>query len=68
MLESYIVEVAGHTAGIVVREPSERWFSFHAAQRRFGRFEGLTFTGPRDAERVLRRQLAQRPASADKAQ
>jgi hypothetical protein len=60
MSESWIIEIAGDTAGIVVREAGERWFAFHAAHSRFGRFNGLTFTNPREAERSLRAHLAQR--------
>jgi len=64
MPESYVIEVAGDAAGIVVREPGDRWFLFHAAQRRFGRLDGLVVSGPREAERALRKFLAQRPATA----
>jgi hypothetical protein len=58
MTESYVIEVAGFTAGIVVREPGQRRFSFHAAERRFGRFDGQSFAGPREAERVLRQRAS----------
>jgi len=60
MPESWIIEIGGDTAGIVVREAGERWFAFHAAHSRYGRFNGLTFTGPREAERSLRAQIVKR--------
>lgn len=66
MSESWIIEIGGDTAGIVVRQPGERWFAFHSANDRFGRFNGLTFTGPRDAERTLRaKTLARAQVSAN---
>ena len=64
MSESWIIEIGGDTAGIVVRQAGERWFAFHAAHSLYGRFNGLTLTGPRDAERSLRAQLAQRRQGA----
>ena len=60
MSERYIVEFAGRAAGIVVREEGKRLFAFHAAEERFHRFQGLNFTGPRDAERTLARHLGRR--------
>ncbi|MDQ0394197.1 hypothetical protein [Labrys monachus] len=58
--ESYVIEIAGSAVGIVVREAQARRFAFHAASRRFGRYNGMTFAGPRDAERYLSGQLARR--------
>jgi len=60
MSESYIIEIAGAAVGIVVREAPSRRFTFHAASRRFHRYEGMAFTGPRDAERYLTAQVARR--------
>ncbi|MBV8564763.1 MAG: hypothetical protein JO366_20190 [Methylobacteriaceae bacterium] len=60
MSEAYIIEVAGHTAGIVVRDAGQRLFSFHAAKRVFGALEGLAVASPRDAERAVRRHLKRR--------
>jgi hypothetical protein len=58
--ESYIIEISGSAVGIVVREAQARRFAFHAASRRFGRYNGMTFAGPRDAERYLSGQVARR--------
>lgn len=58
--ESYVIEISGAAIGIVVREPQARRFAFHAASRRFSRFDGMTFVGPRDAERYLSGQVARR--------
>jgi len=63
MSESYIIEISGAAVGIVVREAQARRFAFHAASRRFNRFNGMTFTGPRDAERYLSGQIAHRLSS-----
>lgn len=67
MSESWIIEIAGLTAGIIVREPGERRFEFHASENRFARFNGQRFAGPREAERVLAlqpRRTSRRPAQA----
>ncbi len=58
--ESYIIEISGTAVGIVVREAQARRFAFHAASRRFSRYNGMTFVGPRDAERFISSQVAQR--------
>lgn len=58
--ESYVIEIAGAAVGIVVREAQARRFAFHSASRRFTRYEGMTFNGPRDAERYLSGQVARR--------
>ncbi len=58
--ESYVIEIRGSTVGIVVREDQARRFAFHAASHRFNRYDGMTFPGPRDAERYLSSQIAGR--------
>jgi hypothetical protein len=60
MSESYVIELAGSAVGIVVREAQARRFTFHSATRRFNRYDGMSFAGPRDAERYLSSQLARR--------
>jgi len=60
MSESYIIEIAGAAVGIVVREAQYRRFTFHTASRRFHRYDGMAFAGPRDAERYLSAQIARR--------
>jgi len=58
--ESYVIEISGTTVGIVVRQADARRFAFHAASRRFSRYNGMTFAGPRDAERFISGQVARR--------
>jgi hypothetical protein len=58
--ESYVIEISGAAVGIVVRQAEARRFAFHAASRRFSRYDGMTFAGPRDAERFLSGQVARR--------
>ena len=58
--ESYIIEISGAAVGIVVRQAEARRFAFHAASRRFNRYNDMTFSGPRDAERFISGQVARR--------
>jgi hypothetical protein len=58
MAEAYVIETAGQTAGIVVREQGGDWFSFHAAKRLFAALEGLGFISPRDAETAVRELIS----------
>lgn len=58
--ESYIIEISGAAVGIVVRQAEARRFAFHAASRRFNRYNGMMFSGPRDAERFISGQVARR--------
>lgn len=53
---SYVIEVAGNTAGIVVRrEHGKPGYRFFAASRPFNRLEGALFRDPHEAERAARR-------------
>jgi hypothetical protein len=58
--ESYVIELSGAAIGIVVREAEAKRFAFHTASRRFSRYNGMTFSGPRDAERFISGQVARR--------
>jgi hypothetical protein len=53
MSDTYVIEVASKTAGIVVRGPDG--FSFFAASHRFNNLEGQLFRTARDAERAASR-------------
>ena len=52
MSDTYIIEVASQTAGIVVREPGG--YRFFAATHRFNPLEGQLFRNAREAERAAR--------------
>jgi len=58
MSDAYIVQVGGHTAGIVVRDQQTETFSFFAATHRFNSLEGLQFVEPYAAERAARQLIA----------
>jgi hypothetical protein len=58
MSDAYIVQVGGHTAGIVVRDHKAETFSFFAATHRFNALEGLQFVEPYAAERAARQLIA----------
>jgi len=60
MPDAYIVQVAGQTAGIVVRERNEGAFSFFASLHAFDILEGRQFAEPLAAERAVRRLIAAR--------
>jgi hypothetical protein len=51
--ETYIIEVGGQAAGIVVRNPGG--FCFFAANPQFLALEGQLFRNAREAERAARR-------------
>jgi len=53
MSDTFIIEVASQTAGIVVRAPGG--FQFFAASHRFNRLEGQVFRTAREAERAATR-------------
>jgi hypothetical protein len=57
MSDAYIVQVGGHTAGIVVRDHAAETFSFFAATHRFNALEGLQFVEPHAAERAARQLI-----------
>ena len=50
MSDTYIIEVASQTAGIVVRNPDG--YRFFAATHRFNPLEGQLFRNAREAERA----------------
>ena len=50
MSDTYIIEVASQTAGIVVRDPNG--YRFFAATHRFNPLEGQLFRNAREAERA----------------
>jgi hypothetical protein len=62
MSDVYVVQVAGQTAGIVVRDHAADTFSFFAATHRFNALEGQQFAEPFAAERAARQLIAQRIA------
>jgi hypothetical protein len=55
MSDAYVIEVADETAGIVVRQESEKAYRFHASLPRYYPLDGKIFSAPRDAERALAR-------------
>jgi len=60
MSDAYIVQVAGQTAGIVVRDRDEEAFNFFASMRAFDSLEGRQFAEPFAAELAVRRLMAAR--------
>jgi hypothetical protein len=58
MSDAYIVQVGGHTAGIVVRDHAAETFSFFAATHRFNALEGMQFAEPYAAQRAARQLVA----------
>lgn len=68
MSDAYIVQVGGHTAGIVVRDRQAETFSFFAATHAFNALEGMQFPVPHAAERAARELIAKsrpiRPTNA----
>ena len=58
MSDTYIIEVSSEAAGIVVREKSG--FRFFAAVHKFNPLDGRIFKSAREAERAVRRFLAER--------
>lgn len=57
MSDAYIIEVADETAGIVVRQNSEKSYRFHASLPRYYPLDGKVFAAPRDAERAALAQF-----------
>ena len=54
MLDAYVIEVSGRTAGIVVRDAHSNSFNFFSAVARFSAIEGHRFSDPLAAERAAR--------------
>jgi len=61
MPHAYIIEIANHTAGIVVAE--ERGFRFFSSESAFDALEGTHFGSARAAERAARALLDTRRTS-----
>jgi hypothetical protein len=57
MSDSFVIEVADETAGIVVRQESEKTYRFHASLPRYYPLDGKLFSAPRDAERAALAQF-----------
>ena len=57
MSDAYVIEVADETAGIVVRQESEKAYRFHASAPRYYPLDGKIFSAPRDAERAALAQF-----------
>lgn len=57
MSDAFIIEVADETAGIVVRQNSEKSYRFHASLPRYYPLDGKVFAAPRDAERAALAQF-----------
>jgi hypothetical protein len=54
MPDAYVIEISGHTVGIVAREPGQDGFKFFSSSRDFNAMEGDNFADPSAAERVAR--------------
>ena len=54
MLDAYVIEVSGRTAGIVARDSQNNSFRFYSAVPRFNAMEGQRFSDPLAAERAAR--------------
>jgi hypothetical protein len=54
MLDAYVIEVSGRTAGIVARDSQNNSFRFYSAVPRFNAIEGQRFSDPLAAERTAR--------------
>ena len=58
MSAAFVIEVADEPIGIVVRQPGERGFRFHAALRSVQALDGHVFPNPRAAERAAKLRLS----------
>lgn len=54
MPDAYVIQVSGHTAGIVARDGRDHCFNFFAASQDFNLMEGRSFADPLTAERAAR--------------
>jgi len=59
MPDAYVIQVAGHTAGIVARDQAGQAYHFFAATHAFHPLEGVAFEAPHQAERAVRGLSAQ---------
>jgi hypothetical protein len=57
MSDAYVIIADGITAGIIVRQ--RRGVRFYASAREVRSLDGLEFRKPQDAERAVRRLLAE---------
>jgi len=55
MTHAYVIQIAGHTAGIVARDHAGQAFRFFASNQTFHPLEGVLFNEPEQAERAARR-------------
>ncbi len=63
MSNAYVIEVSGHTVGIVARD--SRGFRFHASIHALNALDGHVFAGPGEAEKAARRHLRGRETGRD---
>ncbi len=54
MSDAYVIEVSGHTVGIVAREAGHEGFKFFSSSHDFNAMEGGNFPDPSAAERAAR--------------
>ncbi len=59
MADAYVIEVAGHTAGIVARDHRREAFTFFASHHIFHALEGRRFADPSAATRAARTLVEQ---------
>lgn len=62
MSHGYVIEFQGRDVGLVVRQPGERVFRFHAAQKRVHALDGDAFATPAAAHKAVARHLSRRTA------
>lgn len=62
MSNGIVVEFEGRDVGLVVRQPGERVYRFHAAQSRVSALDGSVFASPVAAHRAVARHLRTRAA------
>lgn len=57
MADAYVIEVSGHTAGIVARDHGGEAFTFFASNRAFDALEGKRFSVPAAASKAARQLI-----------
>ena len=57
MSNGFTIEYNGSDVGLVVRQPGERVYRFHAAQARVNALDGSVFASPAAAEKAVARHL-----------
>lgn len=58
MSNGYTIEFNGSDVGLVVRQPGECVYRFHAAEARVNALDGSVFASPAAAEKAVARHLA----------